>query len=111
MEKKIEICYDGDCTFCQSSMRWLRRHDHHDRLSYKNLPKGASSVILRDEEGIWKASTAVLRALGHLGGVWKVMSKILLLIPRPIRDAIYQIIARYRNCFSTRAQATQNNVE
>jgi len=111
MEKKIEVCYDGGCAFCKSSMQWLRKRDHHQRLKYKILPEGASHVILKDEQGTWNASTAALRALGHLGGKWKVISTIMLVIPRPIRDAIYRVIARNRNLFSTHAQVTQNNVE
>ncbi|MCY4170084.1 MAG: DCC1-like thiol-disulfide oxidoreductase family protein [Bacteroidetes bacterium] len=111
MEKKVEICYDGNCRFCESSMQWLRRNDQHDQFNYTTLPKGASHVILKDEEGTWKASTAALRAMGHVGGIWKILSKIFLMIPRPIRDGMYYIIARYRNHFTTRAQGVQNNAE
>jgi len=111
MSQKIEINYDGECAFCTSSIRWLRQHDHEHQISYKTLPKGASSVIVRDEEGTWKASTAALRVLGHLGGKWKVISRVLMVIPRPIRDACYRIIARNRQHLSIGVQATQNNAE
>ncbi|MCY4001337.1 MAG: DCC1-like thiol-disulfide oxidoreductase family protein [Bacteroidetes bacterium] len=111
MSKKIEINYDGECAFCASSIRWLRQHDHGNQLSYKTLPKGASCVKLEDEDGTWEASTAALRAVGHLGGKWRVISRILMLIPRQVRDALYRLIAKHRHSLSTGVQATQNNAE
>lgn len=109
MKEKAEIGYDSGCIFCTHSINWLRRHDRHGRLSYKALPSGASCVTLQDKSGDWKASTAALRALGHLGGMWSVSSKVLLMIPRPIRDRLYCIIARHRHI--TGSEGVQNNAE
>ena len=109
MAKQAEIGYDGECTFCIHSVNWIRRHDRHCRLSYKALPSGATCVTLQDESGDWNASTAVLRALRHLGGVWRVIAGMLMIVPRPIRDAVYRIIARHRHF--TGPGGVQNNVE
>ncbi|MCY4159709.1 MAG: DUF393 domain-containing protein [Bacteroidetes bacterium] len=97
MAKKPEIIYDGECIFCNESISWLRKHDHKGQLSYQTLLPGATCVKLRDEEGTWEASTAVLRALRYLGGVWSFLASVLMLIPRSIRDGIYRIIARHRH--------------
>ncbi len=110
MEKKIEIGFDGACKLCNHSVKWLRKHDRNHRLSYKTLPTEAPSVTLSDEAGEWEASTAVLRAMGHLGGRWFILSRIVLIIPKAIRDAIYRTIAQNRHRFFSDSGGDQNNV-
>ncbi|MXW82375.1 MAG: DUF393 domain-containing protein [Rhodothermaceae bacterium] len=111
MSRKIEINYDDQCVFCQRSVNWLRKRDRRGRFSYAALPPGASCVTLRDEAGTSKASTAALRALRHLGGGWRITANVLLIIPRPIRDAVYQVIARNRRRKITEREATQSSAE
>ena len=111
MSRKIEINYDDQCVFCQRSVNWLRKRDHRGRISYSALPPGASCVTLRDEAGTSQASTAALRALRHLGGGWRMTANVLLMIPRPIRDAVYRVIARNRRRRVTECEATQNSAE
>lgn len=110
MAKKIELGYDGECEFCNYSINWLRRHDRHDRLSFKKLPPDSSCVTLSDEKGIWKASTAALRALKHLGGPWRMVAQLLMIIPRPLRDAVYRMIAKRRHLIVD-SGATRNTAE
>ena len=111
MSRKIEINYDDQCVFCQRSINWLRKRDRRSRFSYEALPPGASCVTLRDEAGTWQASTAALRALSYLGGGWRIIANALLIIPRPIRDAVYRVIARNRRRLITDCEATQNSAE
>ncbi len=111
MSRKIEIKYDDQCVFCQRSVNWLRKRDHSGRFSYAALPPGASCVTLRDDAGTSQASTAALRALRHLGGGWRITANILLMVPRPVRDAVYQVIARNRRRRITEREATQNSAE
>ena len=111
MSRKIEIKYDDQCVFCQSSVNWLRKRDSRGRFSYAALPPGASCVTLRDEAGTSQASTAALRALLHLGVGWRITAHALLIIPRPIRDAVYRVIARNRRQRITDCEATQNSAE
>ena len=111
MSRKIEINYDDQCVFCQRSADWLRKRDHRGRFSYGALPPGASCVTLRDEAGTSQASTAALRALLHLGTGWRIIARALLIIPRPIRDAVYRVIARNRRQRITDCEAAQNSAE
>lgn len=110
MAKKAEIGYDGTCRFCNNSVNWLRRHDRHNRLSFKKLSSDSSCVTLSDDKGTWEASTAALRALKHLGGLWRMVAQVLMIIPRPLRDAIYRTVARKRH-FIVGSGATQNTAE
>ncbi len=110
MAKKIELGYDGECEFCNYSVDWLRRHDRHNRLSFKELPSGSSCVTLSDEKGTWEASTAALRALKHLGGRWSMVAQVLMVIPRPLRDSAYRMVAIRRHLI-TDSGATRNTAE
>lgn len=111
MVEKVELGYDRDCKLCNHSINWLRRHDRKGRLSYRALPPGAECVTLSDEAGNWESSTAVLRAMKHLGGGWRMVARILMIVPKPIRDAVYRMIARHRHRWIIHSEASQNNAE
>ncbi|MDE2833935.1 MAG: DCC1-like thiol-disulfide oxidoreductase family protein [Bacteroidota bacterium] len=85
-------------------MDWLTRRDKHSRLSLEPLDGVSDSVILKDPDGTWTESTAILRSVEHLGGIWR-MARLLRLIPAPVRNAAYRFVARRR---TTAVQAAQN---
>lgn len=107
------VFYDGVCGLCDRSVRFLLQRDRRATLRFaplqgdtacarSDLPAELRSVvfILRPntpEEQIYFRSDAALRLLDHVGGGWRIVSW-LRLIPRPIRDAVYDFIAsrRYR---------------
>jgi predicted DCC family thiol-disulfide oxidoreductase YuxK len=104
------IIFDGDCLFCQRSVRFIHRHDRANayRFAARQTPVGTrllgdvgvglapNSMVLIDDEGIWLRSDAVLRIAGRLGAPWSV-ARILLAVPRPLRDGVYRIVARVRH--------------
>ena len=53
------------------------------------------SMVLIDEDGVFKRSTAVLRVLRRLGMPWAITS-IFLMLPVAVRDWGYTVIARRR---------------
>ena len=53
------------------------------------------SMLLRDKDGLHRKSDAALRVLAGLGGPWR-WATWLRIIPRPLRDAAYDLIARNR---------------
>ena len=104
------IVFDGVCNLCNSWVRFLLPRDrfgvfqfaHYqseygsavlDRLGEKR--DDPSTVVLIDGDKVYVRSTAVLRVLAALGGVWRGML-LLLIIPRPLRDTVYTFIARRR---------------
>ena len=107
MSENITLCYDGTCKFCQNSVDWVIRHDKHGRITLKPLDDPGESVVLIDGNGTWSESSAVLRTVEHLGGVWR-LARLLMYIPRPLRNAVYRMIARRRHRLLTAPEATQN---
>lgn len=103
------VFYDGECGLCDRFIRRVMRDDKDDIFRFAPLqgstaklvlPALASnpadwSVVLWDEHGVHERSTATLRTLARLGGIWG-LAKLLLLIPVPMRDLVYRFIARNR---------------
>ena len=105
------VFFDGVCTLCNASVDLLMRIDRAGALRVASLqgetaasalapsdiePMG--SIVLIDEAGTWRESTAVARILWRLGGWWNTLGWALWLVPAPIRDAAYRLVAtnRYR---------------
>lgn len=110
LNSKGVILFDGVCNFCNSSVNFIIRHDKKDyfrftplqseigmKISEKyNLDSGnLKSVILVDKGKIYTKTTAALRIAKQLSGAWPVLY-VFIIIPAPIRDVVYNIIAKYR---------------
>lgn len=60
-------------------------------------------MVLTEEGVLLVRSNAFLHILRRLGGCWKFLGGALGLIPRPVRDIVYDFIARIRyRVFGTR---------
>ena len=60
-----------------------------------DIETGVDSIIFYEEGILYYKSTAILKIFQSLGGLWS-MTTIFYLIPKVIRDFIYDIIAKYR---------------
>lgn len=99
------ILFDGICGLCNKSVDILIKIDREKRFKYTSLQgefvktldiKPNIDSILFYEDGIlYYKSTAILKIFQALGGLWKITA-IFFLIPRVMRDFIYDIIAKYR---------------
>ncbi len=113
------LFYDGGCALCHRSVRFLLHHDRHDRLRFASLQSemGQQHVLMAEKEAhetvlffkkgqYYSKSSAVLRAMIELGGIWRLCS-IGFLCPRLIRDALYNFVSRRRfRWFGTADQCT-----
>ena len=109
MAVPLVLIYDVECAFCQRSVRLLARLDREKRFRFSTRAaeygrgvlaehpwlNEVDSLILVARGNIYVRSDAVIRAAAALGGPWRAM-KALLLIPRPLRDAAYKIVAKVR---------------
>ena len=108
------VLFDGICGLCARTVRFVLRHDRSGRFVYAPLQgETAAAVLARHslasdletmiyvadldgpKERVFTKSDAVLTILGELGGLWSVVA-MLRIVPRPIRDAVYGLVARYR---------------
>ena len=103
------ILFDGTCAFCERSVRLIASRDNgYFRFGASQNPEGramlerlgtsreaAKSIILVDDGRIYLRSDAVLRIAQRMSAPWKYAG-VLLWVPRPIRDAVYAVVAAIR---------------
>ena len=102
------VYFDGVCNLCNGAVNFLVSQDRQRVLRYaplqgetaqRDLPAAARenlhSVIYQDEAGVHERSEAILRMTMRLGGIWKIAG-LGLLLPRFLRDWLYNLIARNR---------------
>jgi predicted DCC family thiol-disulfide oxidoreductase YuxK len=103
------LLYDGVCALCNRFVRWIVRHDRHGTMRFATLqgdlgqeairlmPQLATvdSVVLLYRDGAFVRSTAVLEVARYLGGIW-LFALAGYLVPRIVRDALYDAVARRR---------------
>ncbi|MEO5960727.1 MAG: DCC1-like thiol-disulfide oxidoreductase family protein [Opitutaceae bacterium] len=110
------LLFDGDCGLCNAVVRFLIRRDRRARLRFAPLQSGVAQAYLqtqglptRDFDSIvfvpdWGnprrgayllRTDGALAALRELGGIWRVVAS-LRVVPAPLRDPFYRLIARTR---------------
>jgi predicted DCC family thiol-disulfide oxidoreductase YuxK len=104
------VLFDGVCNFCNSTVNFIIDRDPAEYFKFAAIQSeparrllagcGLSSgsldnIVLFEDGACYLRSTAVLRILRRLRGPW-VLLYMLLLVPRPIRDAGYDWFARHR---------------
>lgn len=104
-QKERIIIFDGICGLCNKSIDiliWLdtKKIFHYTSLQGKfvktlDIEPDLDSIIFYEDGVLYYKSTAILQILSSLGGIW-VLSKVLYIIPRVVRDFIYDVIAKYR---------------
>lgn len=106
------LLYDGTCGFCTRSVQFVLRHEHGRRtLRFAPLQSpcgdavrlaspdiaGIDSIILWLPSGVTLArSDAALRVGAYLGRGSRIAAAVMRAVPRPVRDAAYDLVARYR---------------
>lgn len=99
------VIFDGDCAFCNRSVQFIiKRNKKKDIFFASNSSELAkdfqnfdlnSSILYVENGKAFQKSTAALKIAKSFSG----LSKLFLLfwiIPRPIRDFGYDLIAKYR---------------
>ncbi|SMF63319.1 Predicted thiol-disulfide oxidoreductase YuxK, DCC family [Tistlia consotensis] len=121
------ILFDGVCNLCAGVVRFVVRHDPAGRFRFAPLqseaakrllgaaePVGAAegggagerleTMILIADGRVYRKSTAALQTAARLDGVWR-LAALLLLVPRGLRDAVYDWVGRRRYRWFGRTQA------
>lgn len=107
---RIVVLFDGVCNLCNAAVDFLIARDPRRRFVFGALQSEAARPLLRGAgleqqqlesmlviEGgrAYRRSTAALRIARALGGAWPLLYA-LVLVPPPLRDAVYDWLARRR---------------
>lgn len=106
------LLFDGECGLCQRAVRFVVARDDGARflLSPLQSPHAARALkqagverigmdtlyVLRDDGTLLERSEAALFAIAELGGAW-AWARWLRIVPRVLRDAVYDVVARNRH--------------
>ena len=110
-DNKSIILFDAECNLCSISLQFIMQRDRRALFVFCSLqspigqrllrqfgssPYHLQSFVLIDNGKIYTRSNAGLRVLRQLGRRWNGIASLLSCIPKPIRDLIYDVTARYR---------------
>jgi predicted DCC family thiol-disulfide oxidoreductase YuxK len=113
------VVFDAQCLLCNGWVRFILRHDHERRFRFASI-QGAQgkallaqaglrvdhleTLLLVDSDHAWQHTAAILRVLNGLGWPWK-LAWVAWIIPAPIRDSLYRLLARNRYAWFGRSEA------
>ena len=109
------VLYDGVCGLCNRAVQFLLKRDRHDRFRFASLQSDFAATLLKRHgldhndldtvycvlnqgeanEMLLSKGDAFLQFAKVIGGVWSV-AQIGRIIPRPIRNWLYDFVARHR---------------
>lgn len=104
------ILFDGVCNLCNGSVQFVIRHDKKGAFRFASLQSAyaaslpglesgvvneLSTVILQDGDRYYFKSTAALRIARMLGFPFS-LAYMFTVLPLPLRDAVYDWVARNR---------------
>jgi predicted DCC family thiol-disulfide oxidoreductase YuxK len=111
MAEPVILLIDGQCILCHGITRFVFRRDRRGRFRFASLQSPAGQWLLEQgglsredfdtfimvDNGRYDTkSDAALRALRMLGGAWPMLY-LFRFVPRPVRDRIYDFIAKRRH--------------
>jgi predicted DCC family thiol-disulfide oxidoreductase YuxK len=113
------LLFDGVCNLCNASVNFVINHDKGQCFQFAALQsetgkallksyglsaEKSDSVVLLKEGKAFQKSDAALEIAWQLGGIWKLLA-VFKVLPRPLRDLGYDLIARNRYRFFGRTEA------
>ena len=115
------LYYDGDCGLCHRSVRFLAALDREGE-AFRFAPLGGEtfrrnvpaevaaelpdSLVLQRADGTLLLRTdATVHALRRIGGVWSALGTLLSWVPKGLRNAVYDAIARRRKALFAAPEA------
>lgn len=102
--------FDGVCNLCNNTVQFILKRDKKKQFLFGSLQGKAgqqllrqfnlptadfNSFVLAEGDRFYTRSTAVLRMLKRLGGGWSLLYGFIV-VPKFIRDGIYNWVARNR---------------
>jgi predicted DCC family thiol-disulfide oxidoreductase YuxK len=106
------VLFDGVCNLCSASVRFIVERDPGAYFKLASIQSDAgqrlfrehglvvplgdpTSIVLIEDGRVYERSTAALRIARRLRGIWK-LAWAFIVVPRPLRDAMYDVVAKHR---------------
>ena len=104
------LLFDGVCNLCEGTVKFVVKRDKKAVFNLSSLQSEAGTILLKefglpanyvnsfiliDKEKIYTHSSASLQMFKRLGGLWSLLY-VFIIVPRPIRDWVYKLIAKNR---------------
>jgi len=110
------VLYDGVCALCNRFVSFVLARDRAATFRFASLqsdlarttlmrhgrnPGESTTLVLVLDPGLpterlLDRSSAALRVLKQLPGGWRVLGHVMTLAPAPVRDVVYDLVARTR---------------
>ena len=110
-ENASVVVFDGACVLCSHWMDLILCHDREGRfrlapmqgtsgrdllVSHGVSPDDPASLLLVQDGHGYTNTDAIVRVLYEFGGGWRLLERLLKLVPRLLRDPLYRWLARHR---------------
>jgi predicted DCC family thiol-disulfide oxidoreductase YuxK len=112
------VLFDGTCNFCNGAVQFVIDHERRPDLRFASLQSDAghailvraageqaaraiagegdpSTLVLVEGDVAYTESSGALRIVRYLRAPWR-WARVFVVVPRPIRDAVYRWFARNR---------------
>lgn len=108
--KSPVLLFDGVCNLCNASVQWILKRDRKGVFKFAALQSDTGQMLLRQfgfseknfdtvvlvaDGRIFTRADAALEIVQRIGGLWSLLA-VFKIIPRPIRNTIYDWVARNR---------------
>ncbi len=103
------LFFDGVCGLCSLSVDFVLKRDPGGEFQFAPLQGETAQALLTSKDTsdlntmvLWvggrtyRKSAAAVRVLWHLGPIWQFVGTALWLVPLPIRNLAYSLVARNR---------------
>jgi predicted DCC family thiol-disulfide oxidoreductase YuxK len=115
------VLFDGTCAFCEGAVKFIARRDPggYFRFGVSQSPQAAEllsrhgitrerarSIILLEGGQVYLRSTASLRIARRMTFPWR-LAAVFLVVPRPLRDGLYRVVAAVRQRLAGRSNACE----
>ncbi len=115
------VLFDGTCAFCEGAVKFIATRDRAGYFRFGTSQSAqaaallakhglsrelARSIVLIEDGQVYLRSSASLRIAKRLTWPWS-MAGVLLVIPAPIRDAAYRVVAAIRHRVAGKSNACE----
>lgn len=107
----LTIFYDGNCALCHGLIKFVLKFKTRDRFRFSpiqgetysalfgKITTEPNTVIVTTPSGdILDRSTAIAAVLVHMGGLNRILGRLIMIFPKTFRDRFYRCVSsiRYR---------------